>query len=132
MRLLSALAATLTIATAPIATSAFAGDSAGPIGLWLTEDGSAVVQMSTCGPALCGMIVWSQKPADARGHVLCGRAVLGDVVKSGADSWGKGWVYSPKTDGKYPVALTLPGDGKLRLHISAGPFGRDQIWTRPP
>jgi uncharacterized protein (DUF2147 family) len=102
-----------------------------PTGTWLVEDGSAIVQISECGPALCGTIIWSQKPKDIRGEVLCGRQVLGDAVASGAGSWDKGWIYSPKTDSKYAVSLKLAADGALDLHITAGLFGRDQIWKRP-
>ena len=102
-----------------------------PTGAWLVEDGSAVVQISECGPALCGTIIWSQKPMDARGQVLCGRPVLGDAVASGTGSWDKGWVYSPKSDSKYAVSLKLAADGTLHLHVSAGLFGRDQTWKRP-
>jgi uncharacterized protein (DUF2147 family) len=106
-----------------------AGDD--PSGAWLVEDGSAIVQISECGSALCGTIIWSQKPKDVRGEVLCGRQVLGDAIASGAGSWDKGWIYSPKTDSKYAVSLKLAADGTLDLHVTAGLFGRDQIWKRP-
>ena len=55
MRLLAARASILTIATLSDAGAATGGDSAGPIGLGLTHDGSAVVQISTCGPGLRGI-----------------------------------------------------------------------------
>ena len=31
------------------------------------------------------------------------------AVKTGANSWGKGWIYSPKADGKFPATLKLAG-----------------------
>jgi Uncharacterized protein conserved in bacteria (DUF2147) len=52
-------------------------------------------------------------------------------VKTGDDSWSKGWIYSPKADGKFPVSLKLASDGRLQIHVSACLFGRDQTWTRP-
>jgi uncharacterized protein (DUF2147 family) len=106
-------------------------DQPGPMGLWMTEDNSAVVRIEPCGGVLCGNIAWADKPADAKGRPLCGRGILGDVTKTGPASWGKGWIYSPKTDDKYPVAFTLTADGALALHISAGLFGRDLRCTRP-
>ena len=130
MRLAGGLAALAIVANA-FASSALAAGSADPTGLWLTEDGSAVVRIAACGPALCGTIVWSQKPADAKGRPLCGLAVLGEAVKTSGDSWGKGWIYSPKADEKFPVTLKLAGEGTLALHVAAGLFGRDQTWTRP-
>ena len=118
----------LTIGMGPTSLAAGSSDPTGP---WLTEDGSAVVQVASCAQALCATIVWSEKPVDARGEKLCGMAVLGGAVSSGPTSWGNGWIYSPKANSKYPVELSLPGDGKFHLHISAGLFGRDQVWTRP-
>ena len=123
--------AALTIVTAAVATMAAAAGMAEPTGPWLTEDASAVVQVAACAPALCGTIIWSQKPVDAKGRPLCGRAVIGAMMKSGTDSWAKGWIYSPKMDNRFPAEFKLAGDGSLRLHISAGLFGKDQTWTRP-
>lgn len=115
-------------AGALMARASGAGDPTGP---WLTEDGSAVVQVAPCGGALCGTIVWSEKPVDAKGQKLCGRAILGDVVETDAGQSGKGWIYAPKTGSQYPVTMSLGANGSLKLHISAGLFGRDQTWTRP-
>ncbi len=131
MRACLSFAVVLVAAVAAAPVSPRAADSGGPLGPWLTEDGSAVVQIAECGPALCGKIIWSQKPVDGKGVALCGRPILGDAVKSGADSWGQGWIYSPKRDDRYPVTLKLAADGTLHLHISAGLFGSDQTWTRP-
>ena len=114
-----------------LTTPAFGEESAGPLGPWLTEDGSAVVQIAACGSALCGNIIWSQKATDAKGHALCGQAILGDLVSLGSAGWGKGWIYSPRMESKYPVAAVLTTDGKLQLHVSAGLLGKDQTWTRP-
>jgi uncharacterized protein (DUF2147 family) len=124
---LASMAAAVALAAGP-ACAAGANDPTGP---WQTEDGSGIVQIASCGQALCGTVVWSQKPTDARGQKLCNMAVLGNAVSSGSASWSEGWIYSPKANGKYPVEMTLPGDGKLHLHVSAGLFGRDQVWTRP-
>ncbi len=106
-------------------------DEPGPMGYWMTEDNSAMVRIEPCGEMTCGSIAWSDKPEDAKGRPLCGRAILGDAIKTGPSKWGKGWIYSPKTDDKYPVAFWLAPDGALALHVSAGLFGRDIRWTRP-
>jgi len=118
---------------AALLACALQGAQAGsdPAGQWLVEDASAVVQIDHCGAALCGKILWSRKPVDAKGQPLCGRAVLCNALPGNAGSWDKGWVYSPKTGSQYPVTLSLSGDGSLHLHITASLFGRDQTWTRP-
>jgi uncharacterized protein (DUF2147 family) len=125
---ISAVAMFVVLAALTTLARAAGGD---PTALWLTEDNSAVVKIADCGPALCGTIVWSQKPADAKGRPLCGRQVLGDLLATGANAWGRGWVYAPRADAKYPATMVLGADGKLKLHIAAGLFGKDQIWTRP-
>jgi uncharacterized protein (DUF2147 family) len=114
-----------------LVTTSHAAGSSDPTGPWLTEDGSAVVHVASCAQALCATIVWSEKPVDARGEKLCGMAVLGGAVSSGPASWSNGWIYSAKANAKYRVELSLPGDSKFHLHIAAGLFGRDQVWTRP-
>lgn len=125
-RVIAAAALFAVLAASPAAVAG--GD---PTGVWQVEDKSAIVQIEPCGPALCGTIIWSEKPTDAKGEKLCNMAVLGDAMPSGADSWDKGWVYAPKAGSKYPVSLQLAGDDTLHLHITAGLFGRDQTWTRP-
>src|SRR5260221_4377346 len=103
MRLNGIRSVAIVVAAACLASVAIAAGSPDPTGLWLTEDGSAVVKIEECGPALCGAVVWSEKPIDAKGRSLCGLAVLGEAVKTGEDSWSKGWIYSPKADGKFPA-----------------------------
>ena len=103
-----------------------------PMGFWMTEDGSAMVDIEPCGAMLCGSIAWSAKPVDAKGRPLCHRAILGDVMKAAPYAWGKGWIYVPKTDDKYPVTFTITRDGTLAIHVAVGLMGRDQTWKRPP
>jgi uncharacterized protein (DUF2147 family) len=50
------------LTTSQIATAESLGD---PRGLWLTEAGDARVQVSKCGEALCGTIVWLRQPIDS-------------------------------------------------------------------
>jgi uncharacterized protein (DUF2147 family) len=102
-----------------------------PMGFWMTEDGSAMVDIEPCGAMLCGNIAWSAKAVDAKGRPLCRRAILGDVMKTGPYAWGKGWIYVPKTDEKYPVTFALTPDGSLAIHVAVGLMGRNQTWKRP-
>ncbi len=102
-----------------------------PMGFWMTEDGTAMVDIEPCGAMLCGNIAWSAKSVDAKGRPLCRRAILGDVEKTGPYAWGKGWIYVPKTDDKYPVTFTITPEGSLAIHVAVGLMGRDQTWKRP-
>ena len=102
-----------------------------PMGFWMTEDGTAMVDIEPCGAMLCGNIAWSAKTVNAKGRPLCRRTILGDVEKTGPHAWGKGWIYVPKTDDKYPVTFTITPEGSLAIHVAVGLMGRDQTWKRP-
>jgi len=129
-KLFPKLALATLVAAGLLVPTARAGEN-DPMGFWLTEDSSAVVRIEPCGAMLCGEIAWSDKPADAKGRPLCSRAILGELVKTGTSTWGRGWIYSPKTDDKYPATLTLTPDGTLAIHVAAGLLGRDLQWIRP-
>ena len=38
--------------------------AADPTGLWTTEKGKAMIEISDCGGALCGKIAWLAQPND--------------------------------------------------------------------
>jgi uncharacterized protein (DUF2147 family) len=98
------LSVTIAAAAACLASAAIAAGTPDPSGLWLTEDGSAVVKIAECGPALCGAVIWSEKPVDAKGRPLCALAVLGAAVKTGDDSWSKAGSIARRPMANFPLA----------------------------
>jgi uncharacterized protein (DUF2147 family) len=118
------------------------------LGTWLTDDGASKVEIVAAKAAdgssvYSGKLVWLKQPlrdgrplsdqhnADA---ALRGRPILGLQILSGFKAGGAGWsggtVYAPKAGKSFPAELSLAGDGRLQLKVSAGLLSRTDYWTR--
>jgi uncharacterized protein (DUF2147 family) len=116
------------------------------IGLWLTDEGKAVVEISRCEETFCGRIVWLRDPLKEGKPVvddknpdetLKGRPVLGmllvyDFVYDEENVWTGGTVYDPESGDEYSAKMTLVGKAKLELrgYVLIPLFGRTETWTR--
>ncbi len=123
---LAAAAAILqTIFTLPTAAAG------SPLGIWLDDKGRGAIEITECGGALCGKVVWVKSASDAKG---CGAQIIGGVKQVGSGSWDKGWIYSPEHDRKFDVALAPVGSDRLRVTGYAGIkfLSEEYIWTRAP
>lgn len=109
-------------------------------GRWLTAGSKAIVEISTCGVALCGRIARVLKPrpggpaVDAnnpdparRGQPIEGLALLTGFAAAG-DHW-RGRIYDPESGRSYRSELRAEG-GTLKVKGCYGPFCRTQEWTR--
>ena len=112
-----------------LAGAAFAAGS--PLGVWLDDRGRGAIEISPCGSALCGKVVWVKSSSDAKG---CGAKILGSVKKVGSRTWDHGWIYSPDHGRRFDVALQPVGNDRLRVTGYAGIklFGESRMWTRAP
>lgn len=127
-------AALLAVATAAPA------DAATPVaGRWLTEEGSAVVTIGPCGPAMCGRITKlikgppSGPPVDRnnpdkrlRDRPLEGLTILTGFTDAG-DDW-RGRIYDPKSGKTYKSILRREADGGLKVQGCIAFFCRTQQW----
>lgn len=116
--------------------------SAAPVpvtGQWLTAEGKALVEIGSCGAALCGRVVRVLKrpapgvPLDRnnRDPSLRGRPVEGLSILSGFTAAGEGWhgrIYDPESGRSYRSELVRHGD-MLDVKGCLGPFCRTQHWT---
>lgn len=111
-------------------------------GLWLTDDGKAVVQIAPCGERRCGRIARvldtgakvpktdvNNPDARQRGRALLGLQVLSGFTQSAA-AWENGRAYDPKTGNSYKSSLKLNADGSLRLTGCVLFVCRSKRWTR--
>ncbi len=111
-------------------------------GLWLTDDGKAVVRIAACGQQMCGRIarVLDTSPGvptnDAnnpdtsrRSRPLVGLQVL-TGFRGGPTSWRDGQAYDPKTGSSYKSSLRLNADGSLRVTGCVLFVCRSRRWTR--
>lgn len=111
-------------------------------GLWLTENGKAIVEFAPCGTETCGKMVWIANPRDAAGQIkrdvnnsdsamrerpLCGLTLVGGLGPA-----EKGWIYNPRDGETYSVKVTpvSPLELKVRGFLGIELFGSSQTWTR--
>ncbi len=100
------------------------------LGVWLDHTGRGAVEITECGDAVCGKVVWV---ADAKNSEGCGLEILGDVKPMGDGTYDEGWIYDPDRDAKFSVELTPQGN-KLSVHGYKGikMLGETFVWTRAP
>jgi uncharacterized protein (DUF2147 family) len=111
----------------PLLFAAGTAFAAQPIaGRWLTEDGTAIVDIGNCGKVLCGKVVKllagppKGPPVDSknpdpqlRNRPLQGLVVLQGFTDQGAD-W-RGRIYSPKEGKTYKSIVGRESDGRLKV-----------------
>ena len=103
-------------------------------GMWRTakddNGNSGLIQVSTCGAALCGTLVKAFGPDGAEMQSdNVGRQLIWDTVNKG-DGVYRGKVYSPDRDKTYSSKLVLSGG---RLSVSGCVLGicrEGGVWTK--
>ena len=123
----------------PIAASASDPDA---IGCWWADGGSAQVEITPCGGALCGRLVCLRSEADSpeldrenpdpalRNRQLVGIVLVEDLM---ADPevpglWRNGTIYDPANGRSYSAAARLDGPDRLLLrgYLGIPLFGRTE------
>lgn len=101
------------------------------LGVWLDHTGRGAVEITDCGDAVCGKVVWVGDEANAKG---CGLQILGDVKPVGDGTFDGGWIYDPDRDAKFDVELAPQAGGKLTVVGYKGIklFSETFTWTRAP
>jgi uncharacterized protein (DUF2147 family) len=126
---------------AGVAADAAAGD---PSGLWLTAGGDAKIQVSRCGRAVCGRVVWLRNPVDnatgqrivdaknpnpsKRVRPMIGLRLFG-MTPAGPDKWA-GPIYNADDGQTYSGNLTLKAPDRLAIGGCVGPFCGSETWTK--
>lgn len=123
-----ARAAALFAATIATTTPSAANEATG---IWLDHTGRGAVEITNCGSALCGRIVWLK---DATNSKTCGTQVIGNVKAVGAGKWDKGWIYDPEDDERYTVEITTVGGDQLRVmgYLGSKMLSETMTWRRAP
>jgi uncharacterized protein (DUF2147 family) len=119
---------------------------ADPRGLWMSDTRDGVVDMRSCGNALCAYlyaVLDPSIPANAtdvhnptprlRNRPICGLPIMGNLQPKGPANWGNGWIYDPKVGKTYDLEVTLRDARTLVVHGYMGVsfLGRTVNWTRP-
>jgi uncharacterized protein (DUF2147 family) len=132
---------TARVAAALFVLSLSAGaQAAQPIaGKWITEDGSALVQLGPCGAASCGRIVTVLKPragapstdvnnpdVNLRKRTIVGLPILSGFSDAG-DDW-RGRIYDPRNGKTYKSIVARGPDGTLKVKGCVAFFCQTQTW----
>jgi uncharacterized protein (DUF2147 family) len=138
------LGKTLVFTSAVVVLAVSAADGAPSVaGDWRTPDRGGVVNITTCGDALCGRIVTSDliKANPALSDVknpdpsLRGRRLQGLTLfyggKGGPTVWDGGSIYNPDDGRTYHASIKLKGEDALSLTgCVVSPICSSQTWTR--
>jgi uncharacterized protein (DUF2147 family) len=118
-------------------------------GIWFDDTGRGAVEITPCGPSLCGRIVWLQEPADKSGRPVtdgnnpdrnrrsrpvCGLEVIGNVKQQRNGTWDEGWIYDPKEGKRYDLQLRLRSPDTLEVtgYLGVKFLSETLIWKRAP
>jgi len=121
-------------------------DSSAIVGVWLTAEGKARIQIEKSGDVYSGKIIWLKEPdEDGKPKVdkknpdehLRTRPIIGLEIVYGFrydddNEWTGGKVYDPESGNEYKAKMTLVDEKtlKLRGYILVPLLGRSEIWTR--
>jgi uncharacterized protein (DUF2147 family) len=120
-----------------IAGTAVADSASAPVGRWITANQQAVIQVSPCGPDICGQIVGlakaDQTPTDWRGEPQCGLTIFQTAPSTdpaGNKIW-QGKILDPRNGNIYNAQIAVDAARHLELHgyIGLPIFGQTQTWT---
>lgn len=111
---------------------------ADPIGKWRVADGTAHVQISRCGKAICGKIAWTAEPGvdennpdpSRRKRPIIGLPIL-NLEPNGANQW-TGTIYNAKDGQNYAATLAMKDESVLRLEgcVTGTQICGEESWTR--
>jgi uncharacterized protein (DUF2147 family) len=148
VRPLAALAASFVLTTILLANAvgvARAAPDASPIGVWLTQAGDAKVQVSRCGGALCGKVIWLRDPIDSatgkpqadnknQNPALQTRPIIGiqlfiGMQPSAPNAWS-GRIYNADDGQSYASTVTQIDAGRLEVKGCVGALCGSETWSR--
>lgn len=119
------------------AIPSLAGDAKGD---WVRPNGASKIQISSCGSALCGKLIWLKDPrndsenpdASKRDRPLIGVEIVKSMTPTNkADRW-KGKVYNAEDGKTYTGFIELTSADKLKLEgcVMGGLVCKGETWTR--
>lgn len=114
-------------------------------GLWLTQKGDARIQITNCGPGICGKVVWlkdaidpeTKKPmtdsknpnASLASRPMVGVQLFIGMNPTGPGSWA-GRIYNADDGGVYDSKVKVLGPGSLQVEGCLGAFCGGETWTK--
>lgn len=124
------------------------------LGVWLTQDKDAKIEIYRCAAKYCGKIVWLAEPVYpagskegvpgtpildtknpdtvVRNKPLVGKEILYDFQYVGDDAWKDGSIYDPDDGKTYRGSMQVLSRHKMEVRgfIGFSVFGSSTIWTK--
>ncbi|MBF9235271.1 DUF2147 domain-containing protein [Microvirga alba] len=117
-------------------------------GVWLVDDGESAVEITACGAARCGRVIWLKdgndedgRPlldrhnpdANLRSHPVCGLQIIGGLKPQLDGSWDQGRIYDPEEGKTYDLEIRSAGPDVLKVtgYLTIKSFGETLTWRRP-
>lgn len=136
----------LFFATSMFVSSVWAQNADIILGKWLSEEGTAQIQVIKRGNKFFGKIIWLKSPNNAQGspkldvenpevalkkRPIMGLEILRDLAYDSGE-WSGGTIYDPETGKTYSSEMTLGEPNKLSIrgYIGISLIGRTSVWTR--
>ena len=119
------------------------------LGLWLTGNTKAKVDVFKCGYKYCGKIVWLKEPTyedgtpkrdkhnpDESKHstLIDGLQILNDFEYDDDYEWEDGTIYDAESGKTYSCVISMDEEDKntlsVRGYVGISWLGRTDVWTR--
>lgn len=117
------------------------------LGIWITEDKDAKIEIYKKNEKYHGKIVWLKEPLrngkpktddknpdeSKRERKILGLVIMTNFVYDEDGVWEDGDIYDPKSGKTYSCKMTLSKDKKtleVRGYIGISLLGRTSVWTR--
>ena len=108
----------------------------GVAGVWIDHTGQGAVEITPCGPNMCGSVVWLKDPLkkSKSGRPICGAQILGDLQKRRNDTWDAGWIYNPEDEERFSAEIKLENESTLLVtgYLGIKLLGETFTWKRAP
>jgi len=145
-RLLTLAALALLAPAASVLAQEVAREADAILGVWLTADGKARVEISRQEEKYNGRIIWLKEPVKngkvvvddknpdekLRDRPVLGISLMRDFVYDEENVWVGGRVYDPESGNDYKGKIHLVDEKTLDLrgYVLIPLFGRTETWTR--
>lgn len=117
------------------------------VGVWLTEDEDAKVEIFKDDGRYYGKIIWSEKvesgeesrfdennpEEELREREIIGLQILTGFEKTGKNEWENGKIYDPESGNTYSCVIKLNPKNqtlKVRGYMGFSLIGRTTVWKR--
>ncbi|MBZ6078868.1 DUF2147 domain-containing protein [Microvirga puerhi] len=116
-------------------------------GIWMPEDGESAIEISACGSARCGRVVWLKSSHDESGRPvlddnnpdtslrsrrICNLQIITAIKPQTDGTWGQGRIYDPEDGRSYDVEVRLDQPDVLKVtgYLGIKTFGETVTWRR--